>query len=584
MSPRTGILPCGTLRCGTLRCGTGTATLRQFFLQLPQTSTDPLHTNSTLTAVVDVGLQSDSKQQLPDDDRFWLREPVPAVHYILPTAEPSPTKGAARGSGVDAEGAATSPKHIIALEGQGHTAGIGGRVVSRIKSGVGTARVMTAMEVPTLRAPRDGMPQLAAILRKLQRHSGTFPLPHVGGQNVFYNPFTAPPTNESAFYDWTIGATYYAALIVAEVLGKTNTSQLLDLQGNDGNIFTPQYAVYENGNIAKVALFNFVTDPSGTSDYTATITLNGGTVPSSVRVKYFLSDSVSTKNNITWAGQTFGTSHNVDGRLLGALDVRTIECDTGANTCLVPVPAPAFALVFLSDAAWDDAGDVQPTTYSTSAYTKTQNTARIDATALAASNGNSGKLWDSYIGSTSRGSSSAARGSEQKETEMRARRDPDGPCHPKVFDNLRESAASQTGLYSMYSGKRTVTGGSKSSKRWAKLNASAENGSKEEQWSRSGARHSGGGTGDVPRADGTAMKVDGLSKVNEGYAIAGAGLELVELTVPLRKSPESEPTLVVDPWQIPTTGAVPVEAEPGSANPTQVQGSEAGRYKLGGEL
>ncbi|KAJ7438881.1 hypothetical protein FB451DRAFT_1447639 [Mycena latifolia] len=111
----------------------------------------PQRTNSTLTAVVDVGLQSDSKQQLPDDDRFWLREPVTAVHYILPTAEPSRTKGAARGSGVNAEGAATSPKHTIALEGQGHTAGIGGRVVSRIKSGVGTARVMTAMEVPTLR-------------------------------------------------------------------------------------------------------------------------------------------------------------------------------------------------------------------------------------------------------------------------------------------------------------------------------------------------------------------------------------------------------------------------------------------------
>ncbi|KAJ7479047.1 hypothetical protein FB451DRAFT_1172168 [Mycena latifolia] len=49
---------------------------------------------------------------------------------------------------VNAEGAATSPKHIIALEGQGHTAGTGGGVVSRIKSGVGTARVM---EVPTLR-------------------------------------------------------------------------------------------------------------------------------------------------------------------------------------------------------------------------------------------------------------------------------------------------------------------------------------------------------------------------------------------------------------------------------------------------
>ncbi|KAJ7092343.1 glycoside hydrolase family 79 protein [Mycena belliarum] len=231
---------------------------------------------------------------------------------------------------------------------------------------------------------------------------------HVGGQNVFYNPFTAPPTNESAFFDWTIGATYYAVLIVAEVLGKTNTSQLLDLQGNNANIFTPQYAVYENGKIAKVALFNYVTDPSGASDYIATITFTGGTVPGSVRVKYFLSDSVSTKDNMTWAGQTFGKMKAVDGRLQGTLDVRTIACDTGANTCLIPVPAPGFALVFLSDAAWDGVGDPQPATYSTSAYTKTQNTARIDPTALAASNGNSGKLWDSVTGSTSRKSVSAA--------------------------------------------------------------------------------------------------------------------------------------------------------------------------------
>ncbi|KAJ6605171.1 hypothetical protein DFH09DRAFT_1017814, partial [Mycena vulgaris] len=195
----------------------------------------------------------------------------------------------------------------------------------------------------------------------------------------------------------------YSALIVAEVLGKTNTSQLLDLQGNNANIFTPQCVVYENGNIAKVALFNYVTDASGVSDYTATITLNDGTVPNSVKVKYYLSDSVSTKDNIPWAGQTFDTSHNVDGRLQGALDVHTIACDTTANTCLIPVPAPAFALVFLTDSAWEQVGDTQPATYSTIAYTKTLNTARIEATALAASNGNSGKLWTATWGARVRG-------------------------------------------------------------------------------------------------------------------------------------------------------------------------------------
>ncbi|KAJ7691770.1 glycoside hydrolase family 79 protein [Mycena rosella] len=221
---------------------------------------------------------------------------------------------------------------------------------------------------------------------------------HVGGQNVFYNPFTAPPTNVSKYYEWTVGAVYYSALISAEVFGKTNTSQIVDLLGNDANIYTPQYAVYENGALARVALFNYITDPSGASDYTATITVSGGNAPASVQVKYFLSDSVSTKTNITWAGQTLGTIHEVDGRFKGTLDVVTIACNTGANTCLVPVPAPAFALVFLAAAP-----DITTATFSTSTYTNAAGTATVPASVLATSNGMLGMdetLWSTSAGST----------------------------------------------------------------------------------------------------------------------------------------------------------------------------------------
>ncbi len=59
----------------------------------------------------------------------------------------------------------------------------------------------------------------------------------------------------------------------------------MDLGGNGGSIYTPQYSIYENGNLAKVALFNYITDASGASDYTATITIDGGTVPAQVYVK-----------------------------------------------------------------------------------------------------------------------------------------------------------------------------------------------------------------------------------------------------------------------------------------------------------
>ncbi|KAJ7104505.1 glycoside hydrolase family 79 protein [Mycena belliarum] len=221
---------------------------------------------------------------------------------------------------------------------------------------------------------------------------------HVGGQNVFYNPFTAPPTNVSRYYEWTVGAVYYSALISSEVFGRTNTSQIVDILGNGANIYTPQYAVYENGALARVALFNYITDATGKSDYTATITVAGGTVPASVQVKYFLSDSVSTKNNITWAGQTLGTIREVDGRLKGALNVVTVACDTGANKCLVPVPAPAFALVFLTAEA-----PIATATFSTSTHTNTVNTATINPSLLATSNGMSGANWQLGLGSTSSG-------------------------------------------------------------------------------------------------------------------------------------------------------------------------------------
>ncbi|KAJ7927457.1 glycoside hydrolase family 79 protein [Mycena leptocephala] len=211
---------------------------------------------------------------------------------------------------------------------------------------------------------------------------------HVGGQNVFYNVAKS--------------AVYYSALISAEVFSKTNTSQIIDLHGNDGNIYTPQYAIYENGVLARVALFNYITDATGASNYKATITISGGTVPSSVQVKYFLSDSVSTKNNITWAGQTFGTVHEVDGRFKGDLNIVSISCDTSANTCLIPVPAPAFALVFLTSAETCDRHVLHLDVHEHREHRDGR------GSVLATSNGMSGKDWE--LGSTSSGSNNGANG------------------------------------------------------------------------------------------------------------------------------------------------------------------------------
>ena len=72
---------------------------------------------------------------------------------------------------------------------------------------------------------------------------------------------------------------------MAEVLGSSNASQVLDLEANDGSDHTPAYAIYENGQPTRIALLNYITDPTGASDYTASISITGGQMPSQVSVK-----------------------------------------------------------------------------------------------------------------------------------------------------------------------------------------------------------------------------------------------------------------------------------------------------------
>lgn len=111
---------------------------------------------------------------------------------------------------------------------------------------------------------------------------------------------------------------------MAEILGYSNQSQVLDLQANDGYQYTPAFGIYENGNPVRVVLINFVSDPSGNSDLTVALSVGGGqtgqpsATPSSVQVKcvrsfifcsrliiprYLRASSVSQKGNFTWANQ-----------------------------------------------------------------------------------------------------------------------------------------------------------------------------------------------------------------------------------------------------------------------------------------
>ncbi|KAI6122360.1 glycoside hydrolase family 79 protein [Pisolithus croceorrhizus] len=235
---------------------------------------------------------------------------------------------------------------------------------------------------------------------------------HVGGQDDYYNVSAPPPTNQSSYHQWTVGSVFYSSVFVAEALGPSGNARLVDLTNaltspSDAttppvtSIYTPAYAVYENGAPARLVVFNFVTDTTGSSTVQFTFELGGGSVPGSVQVKYLLAPSVSNKDNITWAGQTFGSTFGSDGRFQGLPYTTTIPCSTSTNSCTVPLPAPCIALIFLTSSAYAESSPSTTVTFATTAVTQTWNTATIDPTALATSNGLSGKERD-QLASTSR--------------------------------------------------------------------------------------------------------------------------------------------------------------------------------------
>lgn len=206
-------------------------------------------------------------------------------------------------------------------------------------------------------------------------------------------------------------------LAVTEALGASNASQVVDLALNDGNPYTPGYAIYENGVPARVMLINYMDDlRTGTAQYTAYVHIGGvnniaDTTPQTVQVRYLASPTVSEKFNITWAGQNLGGQFECDGRLQGNVVTQTVTCaaDTG---CPIVVPAPGAALVFMSTDAENESFNTALTeTYPTTFYSKGGPT--IDQSVLETSNGRGGPNQAQVpLGGTSHGTSysDAARG------------------------------------------------------------------------------------------------------------------------------------------------------------------------------
>ncbi len=62
---------------------------------------------------------------------------------------------------------------------------------------------------------------------------------------------------------------------MAEVIGKSGKARVMDLNANEGNVFTPAFAIYEDGVPVRVLIINFVTNPLGTNDINVNITADG---------------------------------------------------------------------------------------------------------------------------------------------------------------------------------------------------------------------------------------------------------------------------------------------------------------------
>jgi hypothetical protein len=236
----------------------------------------------------------------------------------------------------------------------------------------------------------------------------------------------------SRIYEWTTGSVYYSTLLVAELFGKSENSRIVDIThtssipvntqtitNEDGStydttssedMYHPTYLVYDGETPARAALFNFISDPSGASDAQVTLNFNNTAAPSQVSVRYFRASEVEEQYNLTWAGQTMGTSFTSDGILRGDRQTDTIQCTNGV--CVIPVPAPAVAIVYLTeDALTSSTPSEEAAPFATTVIGLGD--ATVDPRVLETSNGRNGDK-----GSTSKGSVASNDGRSRAVLEM----------------------------------------------------------------------------------------------------------------------------------------------------------------------
>ncbi|KAK0523830.1 hypothetical protein OC842_006013 [Tilletia horrida] len=199
----------------------------------------------------------------------------------------------------------------------------------------------------------------AALQLAFRNHTGMYL--HTAGQSVLYNLFTPPSYQQSIYTAWRTGPIMYALPFVAEAMNSTSGKNArvrdLGLRPPSGSDLGVAYGIYEDdaGQVAsKVVLINLVSDPSGANNMRVQIPAGN---QRQVLVKTLTAPTAAEQQDIRWANQTFDYYSN--GVLKGNENIETIRCNGGGGndtnngdqTCIVTVPAPGAAIVFLTPQA-----------------------------------------------------------------------------------------------------------------------------------------------------------------------------------------------------------------------------------------
>lgn len=177
---------------------------------------------------------------------------------------------------------------------------------------------------------------------------------HTREYGVTYNLFDPPSSGDSMASGWRTYSTYYAALMLSEVIGNNGSIVVdLDIENSSTNASSTiaAYAVYDfntttdgqvnsqvdvsSANRGKLVLINYSNTTSKSFHIPSGIS-------SSIGTRSLLAPHVNEETNITWAGQTVGET----GDLQGEQVTEYVDCG-GDDGCVIEVPGPGVVLALL---------------------------------------------------------------------------------------------------------------------------------------------------------------------------------------------------------------------------------------------